>query len=98
MLAVRRRHASPRAQPSSAVHCSSIFAHIGVSTAPGQMQLDVILSRANACAAVRVMLTTPAFVAAYGPVKGLAPRYAAMEAVWISLPRSSEPGMGSCAV
>jgi hypothetical protein len=35
----------------------------GVSTAPGQMQFEVILSVASTCAAVRVMLTTPAFLA-----------------------------------
>ena len=38
--------------------------HIGVSTAPGQMQFEVILSVASTCAAVRVMLTTPALLAA----------------------------------
>jgi hypothetical protein len=46
------------------VHSASIFLHIGVSTAPGQTQFEVILSVASTCAAVRVMLTTPALLAA----------------------------------
>jgi hypothetical protein len=63
MIAVRRFHASPTRQPSISLHSASIFFHIAVSTAPGQTQFEVIRSAASTCAAVRVMLTTPALLA-----------------------------------
>jgi hypothetical protein len=46
------------------VHQAAIFFHMGVSTAPGQTQFEVILCAASAWAALRVMLTTPALLAA----------------------------------
>ena len=58
---VRRFQASPICQPSISLHSASIFLHIGVSTAPGQMQFEVILSAASTCAAVRVRLMAHAF-------------------------------------
>src|SRR5262249_34731937 len=79
--AVRRFQASPGAQPSSADHSRSSFSQSGVCTTPGQMQFDVTRWGANAWAAVRVRLTTAAFDAAYGAVRGRPPRYAAIEAV-----------------
>ena len=54
---MRRFQASPISQPSSSAHSASILAHSGVSTTPGQMQLDVILNGASTWAAVRVTLT-----------------------------------------
>ena len=56
-------HASRGAQPCSAPISRSICSHIAVSTAPGHTQLDVILSGASTCAAVRVRLITPALEA-----------------------------------
>jgi hypothetical protein len=53
-----------RAESLEMVHQAAIFFHMGVSTAPGQMQFEVILCAASAWAALRVMLTTPALLAA----------------------------------
>jgi hypothetical protein len=61
---VRRFQASPVCQPSITLHSASTFLHIGVSTTPGQIQFEVIRYAASTCAAVRVMLTTPALLAA----------------------------------
>jgi len=36
---------------------------------------------------------TPAFEAEYGVIRWFPPRYDAIDAVWMSLPRSSEPTM-----
>ena len=63
MTDVRRFQASPSCKPSISAQSASILAHICVSTAPGQMQLDVTRSGASTLAAVRVMLTTPALLA-----------------------------------
>src|SRR5260370_41543150 len=94
MPAMRRFHASPISQPSSSAHSASILAHSGVSTTPGQMQLDVILKGASTWAAVRVKLTTPALLAGERTMFGFPPRYAAIDPVGMRLPPTSEAGIG----
>ena len=69
MPRIRRFHISPSPSPSSAPHSRSICSHIAVSTAPGQMQFDVIRCAASDWAAERVRLTTPALDAEYGVIR-----------------------------